>query len=121
MLNKLLLATPLAALLLVPAAWAGPHQDFTLINKTGYDLDQVYVSPSNSTDWHEDILGRDVLGDDETCDIHFSRSEDTCLWDLRAVYTDNSAVVWEDIDLCAVSFITIRYDEKSDRTSATFR
>src|SRR3712207_5253889 len=52
------------ALMLVVAgtstAFADPR-DFTLINNTGQVITEVYVSPSNQTDWGEDVLGRDVL------------------------------------------------------------
>ncbi|CAH2600417.1 Argininosuccinate lyase [Rhodovastum atsumiense] len=99
----------------------GAKQDFTLINKTGYELSEVYVSPSKSNDWQEDVLGRDTLGDGERTNIHFSRNTSTCRWDLKVVYTvDSSSAVWSNIDLCSVSKITIRYDKNNDVTRASF-
>ena len=38
-------------------------QDFKLVNKTGYEIKEVYVSPTKATDWQEDILGEGVLPD----------------------------------------------------------
>ena len=35
--------------------------DFSLVNKTGVDIDEVNVSPAKSNDWGPDILGQDVL------------------------------------------------------------
>ncbi|MGO4871712.1 MAG: hypothetical protein ACLPGW_14065 [Roseiarcus sp.] len=96
-------------------------QDFTLVNKTGYEIKEVYVSPSKSTDWEDDILGDGVLDDRSSRDIHFHRSTKTCHWDLKVVYTvDSSDAVWNDIDLCTVEKITIHYDKDADKTSATF-
>ncbi|MGD0640992.1 MAG: hypothetical protein ABSC22_09625 [Roseiarcus sp.] len=96
-------------------------QDFTLVNKTGYEIKEVYVSPSKSTDWEEDILGEGVLDDRGSRDVHFHRSTKTCHWDLKVVYTvDSSNAVWNDIDLCTVEKITIHYDKAADTTSATF-
>ena len=91
------------------------------MNKTGYEIKEVYVSPSKSADWEEDILADGVLGDTEFRDIHFNRAAKPCHWDLKVVYTvDSSSAIWGDIDLCTVEKITIHYNRKSDETTATF-
>lgn len=103
-------------------AQAQSRQDFLLVNRTGYDISEVYISPSKADDWEEDILGRDdTLDDGDQKEIRFKRVGKTCMWDLKVVYDDDdSSAVWHDIDLCKVSKITIRYNRKSDTTSATF-
>jgi hypothetical protein len=113
--------------LVVLAGFAGSaqaqeaKQDFRLVNKTGYEIKEVYVSPSKSSDWEEDILGEGVFGDKEAREIHFHRDVKTCHWDLKVVYTeDSSSAVWSDIDLCSVEKITIHYDKDADKTNATF-
>ncbi len=41
---------------------------------------------------------------------------------MEVVYDDDdSSAEWNDIDLCKVSQVTIHYNRKSDKTSATFR
>lgn len=96
-------------------------QDFKLVNKTGYEIKEVYVSPSKSSDWEEDILGDGVLGDKDYREIHFHRSAKSCHWDLKVVYTeDSSSAVWSDIDLCSVEKIIIHYDKDADKTTADF-
>lgn len=116
-----------AAALGLGLAFAAPvvaqeaRQDFELVNKTGYDISHVYVSPTKSNDWEEDVLGKDVLNDGDEWDIKFQRATKTCKWDLKVVYADdNSAAYWQGIDLCRVAKITIRYNRKSDTTSAEF-
>ncbi len=104
-----------------PLAAAEAKQDFTLVNKTGYDIDKVFVSPSKSGDWEEDVLGKDTLDDGDSWEIKFHRATRTCKWDLKVVYSDDgSSAVWYDIDLCSVEKITIRYDRKRDKTTAVF-
>ena len=104
-----------------PAHAADAKQDFDLVNKTGFEIKHVYVSPSKSDEWEEDVLGKDTLDDDETWAIKFHRSEKTCKWDLKVVYSDDgSSAIWHDIDLCSVEKVTIRYNRKSDTTSASF-
>jgi hypothetical protein len=61
------------------------------------------------------------LEDDESRLIRFKRAGKTCMWDLKVVYDeDDSSAVWNDIDLCRTHKITIRYNRKTDTTSATF-
>jgi len=97
------------------------RQNFTLINRTGYDIQEVYVSPSKAETWGDDVLGDDELGDGDQQLIRFSRSERTCLWDLKVVYSeDESEAIWNEIDLCKVAKITIWYNSRTDTTSATF-
>ena len=94
-------------------------QDFKLVNRTGYEIKEVYVSPSKSTDWEEDVLGDGVLGNKDFRQIHFHRSVKSCHWDLKVVYTvDDSSAIWNDIDLCTVAKITIHYDKDADKTTA---
>lgn len=102
-------------------ALAQSRQDFTLVNRTGYDISEVYVSPGKTNDWEEDILGDDSLEDGDSANITFRRAGKTCIWDLKVVYSDDdSSAVWHDINLCQVERITLRYNRKSDTTSATF-
>jgi|SRR5580692_3882500 hypothetical protein len=117
----------IAALAMTTMAFAAPagaqnaKQDFKLVNKTGYELKALYVSPSKSDDWQDDVLGQDVLGDGQTVNVHFNPKANVCTWDLKVVYSDDdSSAVWEKVNLCTIEKITIRYNRKSDTTSATF-
>ncbi|TAN46719.1 MAG: hypothetical protein EPN21_19755 [Methylococcaceae bacterium] len=119
-MKKWLIAGALA-FVATSSAWAAGKQDFTLINKTGYEIDQVYVSAASTSDWEEDILGQDTLGNGERVNINFPRGSRGCKFDLKVVYSDDeSEAVWEDIDLCTVEKITIKWNKKSGETSATF-
>ena len=96
-------------------------QDFDLVNKTGYDISHVYVSPTKTDDWEEDVLGKDILSDGDEWEIKFQRATKTCKWDLKVVYADDSSsAYWRGVDLCTVGKITVRYNRKNDTTSAEF-
>jgi hypothetical protein len=99
---------------------AEAKQDFTLVNKTGYTIDQVYVSPSSANNWLDDVLGQDTLGDGENAKIKFHSSNDICKYDLKVIYDDKEEVEWSDINLCEEEKITIHWNKKSGETSATF-
>jgi hypothetical protein len=105
----------------VPAVADEAKQDFKLVNKTGYELKALYVAPSKSEDWEDDVLGQDTLADGQAVNIHFSPKTKTCNFDLKVTYSDDdSSAVWQKIDLCTVEKITNKYNRKSDETSASF-
>ncbi len=121
-MRTFLVAASLAVMALAgPALAAEARQDFTLVNRTGYELKELYVSPNKASDWQEDVLGRDTLEDGQSVRVHFKAQTKTCKWDLKVVYTDDdSSAIWSDINLCEVEKITIRYDRDRDVTRATF-
>lgn len=117
-----LFSTALAlAVLALPGAapLSAGDQDFVLVNKTGYDIDEVYVSPANSKHWGEDIMGKDILENGDRVTIEFSHKEKECVWDMKIVFEDEEEAVWEDFDLCEAREITLRYEGK--RPTATIK
>lgn len=99
------------------AALAG-EADFTLVNRTGYSLREVYVSPANKKSWGNDRLGSGYLDNNRNRLIKFS-DKANCVQDLMVVFDDDgSEVIWEDFDLCALNKITLRYNRKDNSVSA---
>ncbi|WP_066798810.1 hypothetical protein [Sphingomonas soli] len=111
-----------SALLFATMAAPALASDETLhvTNRTGYTISEIYIAPSSTTDWEEDIMGGDELEPNTSVDIDFSRSEDTCKWDLKAVYDDGTSAVWYNIDLCKISSITMFYNANTNVTSAKY-
>lgn len=110
----------LASLVTGGTAWAEGKQNFTLKNRTGYTVAEVYVSPAKSDDWEEDVMGGDVLDNGQDVHIQFSRAAKSCMWDLKVVYDDEVEAEWAGFDLCKVSTISIFYDRKKDETWAEY-
>ena len=92
------------------AAFAG-DQDFTLVNHTGCVITKVLVAPHSETSWGEDIMGRDVLGDDESVDIKFACEETTKHWDLKVIDKDGHEIVWENLNLTKISKLTLKFED----------
>lgn len=87
-------------------AFADPR-DFTLINNTGQVITEVYVSPSNQTDWGEDVLGRDVLMPTETVDITFQRfTPGDCLYDIKVITETGAEGELSQVNLCETTTVT---------------
>jgi hypothetical protein len=87
-------------------AHADPR-DFTLINSTGETISFVYVGPSSSDDWGDDILGADILSAGQRLNITFSRFRPgDCLYDIKVVTTSNrEGYLWK-VDLCSTTTVT---------------
>jgi len=98
---------------------AGMDNDFVLVNRTGYTLDSVFVSPAKSNDWGDDVMGRNVVVDGDEVLITFHPSEGHSIYDLQIVYDDGTAAVWPNLKLPDIDTLTIRYDRVNDVTTAT--
>lgn len=106
-----------AGLLLAGAAWAG-DADFTLVNKTGYTLREVYISPSHKEAWGRDRMGDAYLDNGKSRLFKFS-DKSSCKQDLKVVFDDDdSSVIWEEFDLCELNKITLKYNRKTREVSA---
>ena len=104
-------AAAMAAMLLFGATTVSAgKQDFDLINATGYTIAELYVAPSSSNNWEEDVLGRDTLGDGEGVTINFAPNQKACMYDLLIVWEDGDQATWEGFNLCTVSEITLYWN-----------
>ncbi len=84
-------------------------QDFLLVNKTGVEINALYITPHNADDWGEDILGIGTLAADDSVDISFSRKEKAKLWDLRVEDAEGEFIEWESLNLLTISKVTLYY------------
>ena len=93
-------------------------QDFTLVNETGVEIDKVFISPHDSDDWEEDILGKDTLPSGQSVDIKFDRDETAAKWDLKVEDKEGNAIEWTDLDLLKISKVTLNYDAATKKATA---
>lgn len=107
-MKKALLAVA-SVLCLSNAAFAA-DQDFTLKNKTGYEINEVYVSTPAAKSWGKDILGEGVLANGASKKIKFKPTTSACKWELQVVFSDGEKVEWDAFDLCTVHAITLHYE-----------
>ncbi len=96
-------------------AFAG-NADFTLINKTGYHIREVYISPTHSQQWGKNRASS-LLKNNSSRLFMFS-DKAHCVQDLMVIFDDNVEAIWEEFDLCALEKITLRYNRKTGETLA---
>ena len=107
----------LAAALLVPfiASAFANDADFKLVNRTGYQIDSVYVSPASSKSWGRDIMGRDAVADGETVNVTFPHGGSACHFDIKVKYNDGDDAEWANVDLCQYETVSLYWDGKQTR------
>src|SRR5215204_7365247 len=91
-IRNLLAVLFVAGALCLAAAAEASAQDFTVVNKTGFEIHALYMTPHNAKDWGENILGVDSLAQNDSVDIVFSRKEKARLWDLRVEDEDRNFI-----------------------------
>lgn len=85
------------------SAFADPR-DFTFQNDSGSYIYHLYVSPSNSSSWGSDVLGRDVLAPGERETIRFNPNiGDSCYYDILVVNADGVRTRKDGENLCAIT------------------
>jgi hypothetical protein len=100
-------------------ARAQAQQDFVLVNRTGYTIDEVYVSASNVNSWEEDLMGDDSLENGQQLNVRFARNTSQCMFDIKVVYDDQETAEFRGINLCQVSRVTIFYNRSAGTTRFT--
>jgi hypothetical protein len=114
--NGLLLAV--AALLLAAGSAFAGDADFTLVNRTGIALREVYISPANRDSWGNDRMGDGILDNGKSRLFKFS-DKSACKQDLKVVFDDDTGeVVWKNFDLCEIDKITLKFNKSSRAATA---
>ena len=114
MFKKIVLLSVLA---ISGASFAG-DADFTLVNRTGYALNEVFISPTAKNNWGKDRLGDNQLLNGQSRKFKFGDTKN-CVQDIQVVFTDDeSEVEWEGLNLCELNKITLRYNRKTKEVSA---
>ena len=92
-----------------PFSYSQHQVKINLINKTGFDFIDVFISPTGENKWGKDLtIG--VLEDMEGQDLTITMPEEICEFDLRAVKPDSSELVFENLNLCKMPIITLLYE-----------
>ena len=83
-------------------AQTGPT--IAVVNNTGYTIFFIYISPSDSDNWEEDVLGNDVLRPGQTLNIRLPRNG---TWDFMAVGQNGTEYVLMGIRIPETNRISI--------------
>ena len=84
---------------------------FYISNNTGLTLNNIYVSPSESGNWGADILPQDLFEDQSSVIVYIPADYgETCLFDIKITDLEGDAVIFTNVDACALHTLTINWD-----------
>ncbi len=87
-------------LTLAASAASAEDLEFLLVNETSADLVEFNVSSASSGSWEGNLLQGGYLAPDYEIDVLIADGLVTCVYDIRGVFDDGSAVEDYDLDLC---------------------
>ncbi len=83
------------------------HLGFSLLNLTGTTLHGLYISPTTSSGWEENVLGGLQLGDGDTVMIRFNPNEKATTWDMRIEAADGHYTEMKNVKVGGFSEMTL--------------
>jgi hypothetical protein len=85
-------------------AFAG-IQDFTVRNNGKFSVYYIYVSPTTSDQWEDDVLGNQTLPANSQITVEMSGYGNQCMFDIKVVDERNNAREYYDVDLCNILYV----------------
>ena len=95
--------------------------DFDLVNKTGYIIKEVSVSPAKAKSWHDndELLHGREFSDGDVLKISFNPKAQAEHWDLQVVFAgDDDTEEFDDLKLSDISKVTLHYNKETKETHA---
>jgi hypothetical protein len=88
------------------AAQAG--QSFTILNDTGVDIHEAYITPTTVDNWGQDMLDGGVHHDGNVADVEIAGYGDACVFDMLFVGEGGEEMEYYDVDVCAYPDLAIQ-------------
>lgn len=80
---------------------------FTLINKTGFEIIDLFFSPASQANWGDEVLTVDTIPNKEKMKIHLSRKEKSANWDILVNDEQGVSYTWPDLKLAEISTLIL--------------
>jgi hypothetical protein len=105
MISRIAFAVGLIACVIAVSANAA-DRNVDLINKASKSIKGLYASRVSVNSWQENIVKGDPIKPGETQTVDVDDGSGACKFDFKAVFTDGSEAVNENVDVCQVTSIT---------------
>ena len=120
-LHKLGFAMVIASGLLGSTATFAGNADFTIVNRTGFTMTAVYIAPANKKDWGKERLGENFLLENNRSRVIKFSDRAACVQNM-VVFIDQGQkeptdLTWEDLNLCEINKLTLKYNKAKNEVS----
>jgi hypothetical protein len=95
---------------------AGSTLDFELVNATGYDIKELYLSPSTVDNWEENMVpAGQILANGSSVKVSFTGYDaDVELWDLKAIEENGDAHEYKELKLTEITKLTLNAEDATE-------
>jgi hypothetical protein len=80
---------------------------FTIINKTGFEIYDLYFSPAKQNDWGDEVLTVDTIPDKEQIKVSVDRRERAEHWDILVNDEQGASFRWPSLKLAEISTLVL--------------
>ena len=91
----------LGVVVMSPVAHA-ENREVRIINETDAALVEFHASNAGTSDWEEDLLGRDTVRSGGSFVADIDDGSGYCRFDFRAVFDDGRTAVKYGVDVCRI-------------------
>ena len=91
----------LGVVVMSPVAHA-ENREVRIINETDAALVEFHASNAGTSDWEEDLLGRDTVRSGGSFVADIDDGSGYCQFDFRAVFDDGRTAVKYGVDVCRI-------------------
>ena len=81
--------------------------NFNLVNKTGFEIIDLYFSPSAKNQWGDEVLTVDTIPNKESMEIHMQRKEKADAWDVKVNDEQGVSFKWPKVKLSEISTLVL--------------
>lgn len=83
----------------------GNNPDFRVNNRSGSEINELYVSSSRQSGWGRDLLGNNTLAQGQSFNVVLPAGQ--CVNDIRVVYASGAAQEQRGVNTCGITDYTI--------------
>ena len=106
-ISALALAGAAAAQPATPPAASGGSHSLAVTNSGGSVVSAVYVAPSGSLDFSDDLLGKQVASVGKTVRVKVQDPRGTCVFDIQFLMADGATFTRKAVNVCQAESYTL--------------
>ncbi|GAB7078386.1 hypothetical protein [Megalodesulfovibrio paquesii] len=112
MMKKMCMSTVMTLCISMLTIGVAMAKEVVVMNGCSFELHGLALSPSESNNWGDDLLGNDILKPGEGVRINIQGDANN--WDMAVVDDDGTQLEFTNLDLRKVNKVTLRNDGTAD-------
>jgi len=94
-------------LILTSSSYSQLSKTYTVVNKTGMVVTSVFVAPSGTGTWSDNISTLDKISNKEGFQYAFEVDQKNCTYDIKFKGEDGKDYTLKNVNLCSSAVVTL--------------